>query len=370
MIVSGSVPPEPCGVGDHAARLARELSGRNGIDVAVLTSSWIKAPERQGRTQFFPVVRDGGRASLMAALGCMGEWRPDVVHYQYPTQGYARWGPSVGLLPALAWWRGHRPVFTWHEPVRIRPHSLLNIMLPGGLVLVRPNYRELMGFWFRGLHRIKYITYVTNGSTFPKSSQSEVARSKLRSQLMGEKRRLVLYFGFASAQKGVEQVFQIADPGRDRLLLCFVQDPRDPYHAKIAHLAGSGDWRSNARLLGFLPERQIADLLHAADAVVLPFRAGSGPWNTSTHAVREQGTLLITTSREQRGYVANENTFYAAPGDADAMRAGLAEHIGKRGAPSQDSAKIWERLADDHVALYRQVITTYLPRRGERAMAG
>jgi hypothetical protein len=54
-------------------------------------------------------------------------------------------------------------------------------------------------------------------------------------------------------------------------------------------------------------------------------------------ARRQGGTLLITTSPQKRGYLAAENTYDAPPGDAAAMRAGLAEHKGQRSTPRADS---------------------------------
>jgi glycosyltransferase involved in cell wall biosynthesis len=232
----------------------------------------------------------------------------------------------------------------------------LNALLPGGLVLVRPNYRDLMSGWFKTLHRIKCITYVKNGPTIPQSQLSEAERARLRDELREGKDRLVVYFGFASVQKGVDLVFQIADPRRDKLLLCFARDPRDPYHAKLVTLSTAGEWRDNARFLGYLPQHQAADILSSADAVVLPFRQGGGPWNTSALAVRDQGTLLISTSTEKRGYLADENAFYAAPDDIEAMKRGLAEHMGKRKLPSTYGCKVWDQLVDDHLELYAHVI--------------
>ena len=361
MIVSGSVPPEPCGVGDHAARLARELSVREGVEVAVLTSAWIDAPERQGAAKIFPVVRDNTFASLRDALHKMREWQPDVVHFEYPTQGYRRWGRALTFMPAAAWLQGHKVVFTWHEPMRIRHHTIMHVLLPGGLALVRPNYKELMGAWFRLLPILKEIRYVTNGSTLPVSSLSKEERAQLRRDLAGEQRRLVLYFGFAYAHKGVDQVFEIADPARDRLILCFRMDEGDIYQREIARLASSGAWAGNARLMGFIADRKMADLLAVADAVILPFRGGSGPWNTSALAVRDQGTLLVTTSREKVGYVAQENTYYALPGDVASMRAGLSAHIGSRRAPGRDNDEVWRHLTDAHIDLYGTVLGAERP---------
>ena len=380
MIVSGSVPPEPCGVGDHAARLAQELSERDGVEVAILTSEWIK-PEPQGKVAFFPVVKRGP-GGLRAAFASLAEWKPDIVHIQWPTQGYAFWHYKQNLLAPLLWLKGYPLVFSWHEPPTLetlyplakRPWTVRSLtswfryatqriwcdnwissLLPGGLVLVRENFWQLAPFWVRCLRWRKITIHVQNGPTLPKTRLAYSQLLKLRHKWTSEKKKIILYFGFAFKHKGVHLVFDIADSSQHTLLIAFHRDPNDPYHAELEELSQSGAWADNAHLLGFLPGEDLANLIALADAVVLPFTGGGGAWNTSTMAVQNQGTLLVTTSQKKRGYVSEENTFYAAPGDIESLREGLRAYMARKSDGEGYGKAIWRRQVDDHIALYQKL---------------
>ncbi len=380
MIVSGSVPPEPCGVGDHAARLAQELSERDGVEVAILTSEWIQ-PEQQGKVAFFPVVKRGP-GGLRAAFAFLAEWKPDIVHIQWPTQGYASWHYKQNLLPLLAWMRGVPLVFSWHEPLvldafnplKSLPRTLyglvrgfgyacktmthdswISALLPGGLVLVRENFWQIAPFWLRCLRWRKTTIHVQNGPTLPKSLLTDSEILDLRRRWTSDSNKIVLYFGFASPHKGVHLLFDIADPAVHTVLMSFHHDLNDPYHTEITERSRSATWAGNAHLLDFLPNEDLANLIALADAVVLPFTEGGGAWNTSAMAVQNQGTFLVTTSQKKQGYVSEENTFYAAPGDLKSLREGLRTYMGRKSNGEGYGQAIWTRQVDDHISLYRKL---------------
>jgi hypothetical protein len=68
-LITGSVPPQPCGVGDFSYCLAVALQ-KQGVRVELVT-------HRDWRAQ--------------AVIGLKREilhWEPDVVHIQYPTLGF------------------------------------------------------------------------------------------------------------------------------------------------------------------------------------------------------------------------------------------------------------------------------------------
>jgi hypothetical protein len=64
---------------------------------------------------------------------------------------------------------------------------------------------------------------------------------------------------------------------------------------------------------GFLAPEQAGRLLAAADAAVFPFLDGGGEWNSSIHGAAAQGTFVLATSMNKRGYDAAKNIYYAAP---------------------------------------------------------
>jgi hypothetical protein len=64
----------------------------------------------------------------------------------------------------------------------------------------------------------------------------------------------------------------------------------------------------------------------------------------------------VTTSRDHSGYIEEENTFFAPPGDVQAMLAGIGKHAGTS-LPTRDIDADWERIANCHVEIYRSVVS-------------
>jgi len=178
----------------------------------------------------------------------------------------------------------------------------------------------------------------------------------LHEELAAGRQRVVTYFGFAYRNKGVELLFKIADPERDRIvLLCDLREA-NPYQKHILEMCQLPPWTNSIRVTGFLPIARVADILAASDAVVLPFPGGGGDWNSTLNAVLAQGTLAISTSLSQEGYDPATNVFYCKPGDVSSMVFGLANYSGKKIDPSRDPDKDWERSADSHLDVYMHTI--------------
>src|SRR5262249_43325775 len=156
-----------------------------------------------------------------------------------------------------------------------------------------------------------------------RSRLAERERAGLHEELAGGQERVVSYFGFAYPHKGLETLFEVADPARDRLVLACDLSESDPYHHAILAKCDEARWRGRVTIAGFLPADRLADVLCASDAVVLPFTGGGGEWNTSLHAVAMQGVFLVTTSTSTLAYDAERNIQYCAPGDVEGMRAAL-----------------------------------------------
>lgn len=354
LLVSGTLPPEPCGVGDYTDALARSLARIEGNGVAVLTSGNGAAPASTDYDVLRPV--SGWRLSeLVAAWAAIRRWRPDIVHVQYPTQGYqGRWLPS--LIPAAACLTGAGVVRSWHEPF---PRSqwkrfVVQCAAPGPAIVVRPNFEQLMWPPLLPLLKLRRRRLIRGASAIPPTRRSAEEIGELRSRLLRDGRRLLAFFGFLHPLKGAEQLFDIADPATDRLLIVG-EDRIDPaYSAKLRTLADGERWAGRARLTGNLPANEIADLLAAADAVVLPFIDGGGTWNSSIHAASLQGTPVVTTHAKGAPGTDNGLVTFVDAGDQDALRKAV------EAAPAWSADRIrggskdeWTRVADEHMAVYR-----------------
>jgi glycosyltransferase involved in cell wall biosynthesis len=186
---------------------------------------------------------------------------------------------------------------------------------------------------------------------------SDAERSDIRRKLSASAKHFVAYFGFIYPHKAVELLFDIADPRQDHLVLIGQLDQGDPYQRAVRDRTQREPWRGRVTVTGFLPGEQVARLLAAVDAVILPYRDGGGVWNTSMQAAAIQGTFVLTTSRERQGFDPSSNVYFSKPGDIADMRSALRRYIGRRnGAPPLDGYTSWESIAQAHASLYHEIL--------------
>jgi glycosyltransferase involved in cell wall biosynthesis len=361
LLVSGSLPPMRCGVGDYAAGLARALAETGAMDVAVLTSRLAgrSDADRLPGVEMLEPIAGWQSSGLARALTTIRSWKPDVVHVQHPSQGYD--GPLALLLGTAArWLLGVPVVLTLHEPVGVNlqvPAMAAAIRSASTVIVVRPDFRALVNPKVRWTIAGKPLRLIPNATTLPRAVPTPERARAVRERFGSGSRSLVAYFGFVYPSRGVHHVFRIADPGRHCLVIVGGKlDEAAPYFEAVSARAREADWRGSCTVTGFVPAAEAAEILACADAVVLPFEAGGGSWNTSLHGARLQGTFVVTTSREVRGYDARENVYYARPGDVDEMRAALAAHLGTRREPA--GVPTWEEVAIGHLEAYRAAAAT------------
>jgi glycosyltransferase involved in cell wall biosynthesis len=353
LMVTGSFPPDRCGVGDYTARLCEALSCGGRVELGVLTTARGRDDDDAPYVMRTMPGWDANRLAHFASE--VRRWRPDVVHVQFPTQGY-RGGALPWLIPGTARALGRRVVQTWHEPVSRRgaPRLLAQALAGGRVIIVRPDYRDLLHPWLRAIVSRTKFHYIKSASTLPPCAMSPQELEALRTRWLDGQRRLVVYFGFVYPHKRVEQLFEIADPATDRLVIAGeVAD--DAYGRRIRRLATAARWAGRASIAGFLPAADVTALLAAADAVVLPFQLGGGDWNTSIHAATREGAFVVTTSRSVSGYDAARNAYFARPDDVADMRGALNRYAGRRGdaTPRDDG---WCAIAEAHVAVYNDAL--------------
>ena len=352
LLITGSFPPMKCGVGDYAACLAAALSKRDGMTVAVLTDARADPFGADYNFEVFPIIRGWTLNHLPEALRTIKRWKPDVVHFQYPTQGYDNgWLP--GILPLLCIPLNTTIVQTWHEywrPLAGLGKSVLLAAIPGGLITVTPTYKERMPWWMQWFTKHKEFRFIPNASSIPVTKLNEVEKLAIRECYTSPAKKLIAFFGFIYPHKQVELLFEIANPATDHIMLIGDLNMNDPYHKSLMEKAERAPWKDHVSVTGFLSPTEAARLLSAADAVVLPFQRGGGLWNTSLHAAAMQGTFVLTTSFDQQGYNSAENIYYAKPGDIEQMRSALQNYAGRKIDPLR--LPDWEFISKAHVRLY------------------
>jgi glycosyltransferase involved in cell wall biosynthesis len=365
LLVTGSFPPMACGVGDYTASLARALAGLPSVKVAVLTSVGALGGDSGEPFEVFPVIRTWDRDELTTVDDIVRFWKPDIIHIQYPTQGY-----GIGALPYVlptALLRHRIPsVQTWHEYFSGVAPRLTWLSFPwpayalaltrGDVVVVRPDYRKKMSPWFRLLTMQKRFALIPSASALPRVVLTEDERRKLKQRYAPDGRALLVFFGFFFENKGIDDALQIMDVERQRLVMVGEVKEWDPYQKALVERVGRAPFANAVTMTGFLPSIDAARLLAGADAVVLPLRLGAGKWNTSLQAAILQGTFALTTSFERHGYDADQNVYYAHPGDTVDMKQALERYIGRRNprAEREDLLPTWPEIARQHLTLYER----------------
>lgn len=356
LLVTGSYPPMRCGVGDYTYNLAKALRADPKNHVAVLTSYMDESSDLTDGVKVFAVIKSWKFKEILTVIRIIRDWSPDIVHIQYPTQGYKN-GFLPWILPIIAFFMGKKIVQTWHEGYSWRdaPWVFFKSVIPSRLVFVRPNYKK------NNLHKFmkwtlwfKSSIYIANASSIKCLKVNANEKEEIKKIYLNQQKRLILFFGFIYPAKGVELLFDIADPKCDQIIIAGEISPDDIYTKSIISLSESKTWQGKSTITGYLPALDISRLLSVADAVILPFRNnGGGPWNTSIHGAVLNGAFVITTSQTQNGYDKKSNVYYSKVDNIEQMQSALASYAGKRREYQADiDNDEWQKIALLHVELY------------------
>jgi glycosyltransferase involved in cell wall biosynthesis len=360
LFVAGTVPPAACGVGDYTFKLAEALASIDGVETAILTGADGSASRETIRVTIFPHLNSWKLRETGRLIRFLRSWKPDIVHVQYPTQGYGR-ELLPYFVPLIAKTLGVPSVQTWHEGFARRQIFKLFFQLcaDSAKVVVRGNFLELVHPWPRWVLQRCHLSFIPNASAIPRAAISRNALLHERQQFLQGQSRLTVFFGFLHPAKCVELLFDVADPHVDHLVIAGPSESDGAYLETLRQLASSAAWRGKVTFTGFLSPERAAILLAAADAVILPFRQGGGHWNTSIHSATLNGAFVITTSIDRVGYDEKYHVFYARPGDLSQMSRALALYGKRRDdfSPGNDDVQQqWKLIAEEHCRIYRNLL--------------
>lgn len=376
VLVSGSLPPEPCGVGHYTWLLAQGLRRAGRDAVVAWTGPDESLPGAMADECGPPLSSDipgWCLHNVPAAASALLELEPDIVHFQYPTLGYGR-HLGANLLPAALKRHGRpRVAVTFHEPFRWggRLRNLPEVLAADAIVRVtRANTypRSLPGSdW---LTRGKQSDVIPVPSNIPRSNLSDGVRANLHRELLRGEDLLIGHFGVPRPNKGLEVLPDVLErlPSA-RLLLVAMPTRENQYWDGIEQRLQEAGMQDRVTITGYLPDRQVADLLATCDAGLYPFRDGLDERHATFLAAVLQGTFTVTTSRSKRGYAVGENVYYASPGDADEMARAILRHAGTRVEP-WEGWPTWPGVVRAHERLYDTLLRPHEHAEGGGLPAG
>ena len=359
LFIAGSIHQMSCGVGDYTMLLASEMASESsGVTIGVLTSTQASKIIGPSNVEILPCVRSWGGICFADVIQAIKRWQPDIVHIQYPTKGYGAsifpyWLPCVllNLVPIVQ---------TWHEP--LVPHkALLRYLLAAlphdNLVVVEADYKSTLPNWFNWLIRHKRFRSIPVAASIPRMVLTDNEKHSIRQQFDAVTNNLVVHFGNPKPSKGIETIFDIADPLSDRIVIIGQINNTDPYHRRISEKMNTYPWLGKAFATGFLDPESVGKLLAASDAAIYPFIEGVNQRNTSFLAAKNQGTFTLTFSRTRRGYDPSENIYYVNLGNIAEMQQALRIHKSRR-LEVEPGRSDWGAIVEKHLSLYSEILNS------------
>jgi glycosyltransferase involved in cell wall biosynthesis len=403
-LVTGEFPPAIGGVGDHTARLARELAAA-GHDVEVLTGPQPPVPPRYSvggppaevaAEQAVPVLRlvrrwDVRILAQVPRLARVRGW--DVLHIQYQPGAFELRGAISVLPPALRLRRrggqdGPAVVTTFHDlrvpylfpkagplrPLAVRALATFS----DAAIAVDEDDLPALSHWRR--HAPPETTrHVPLGNQLDAEPPAAGRDTLWRRFGLRDDRLTIGYLGFVNRSKGVLELVEalgnlVGQRINAQLLMIGEQlgtaDPTNrAYHSEVqARIEGAG-LAQRVRWTGYLPAAEITACLRAVDVVALPFLDGASQRRTSLIAALAQGTPVVTTAAERhvpwlRTPDGRDGTLLAPPDDAGALSESLRQLLGNPdhrralGAAARIVAQrfSWPRVVEETVAVYRSAL--------------
>jgi glycosyltransferase involved in cell wall biosynthesis len=328
LIVTGSFPPMNCGVGDYTCRLAEEMAHDSNHEIIVLTTKG----DFKG-TYKFKVLSEISKWSIWESLrfiSILKKFKPDIVHIQFPTQGY-KTGFLPFFIPLINSIFRVRTLLTWHEVYSLKflPLVFFKSIFSHSIIITREKYLTYINKLFRIFLLKKKFHYIPIASNLSPVNLSENSFKEIKSFYQKKQSRLLVFFGFIYPNKGIEQIFSIADPSKDQIVIAGNLGSNIEYNSYIHKLALSKPWNEKVLITGNLPAAEISKLLRVADAIILPFKkgiTGAGESNGSMHAACASGSFVITTSYEINGYDKHRNIYFSKIDDVVAMKNALEKY--------------------------------------------
>ena len=326
-LVTGSYPPDVCGIGHYTYRFAETLEGA-GAEVHVISG------------------RGWGIKRVVQVIRRVGFSRGNLLHIQYPTEGFG-WSLAPQALALL------RPcVVTIHEFSRVHPLRKLAIMalfLCGRRLIFTSEHERNVALsiipWIRNRSAVIEI-----GSNIPLPAEWPPRRFDE-----------IMYFGLVAPNKGIEQVIELATLIAERNLPLRVR----MVGATVPRFRRYADeLRESAKSLPIQldldhDDEETGEIIGGAAVAYLPFPEGATIGRGSLKALLTCGVAIITTRGKQISPELADAVLFAA-GPAEALQSALKllrdrqllKQLSER-ARAYSETFDWNKIARAHMETYR-----------------
>ncbi len=287
LFVTGSFPPEVCGIGDYTSLLAGALA-RTGAGVSVLTSSYLGIKKSKANPAVYPEVKSWKAGNVFSILKRIRELKPDIAHFQYPNTQYRK-NLGTNLLPMLIkiFVPGVKVVSTLHEPLKRlkftgRLRLAINLAFSDAAVFVEEENMKTTGLLIGAALGNRAKKVIEIGSNIPKAVLKGSEKEKIQKQAGLKKgQKLMVTFGFITAAKGFDELIRAFDSKKFRWVHLGRVNESEAFQLEWKQKATEAGVFGQIKFIPGLGPQQIAQWLASADLCVFPFKGGLSPRNGS-----------------------------------------------------------------------------------------
>lgn len=317
-LVTGEYPPMQGGVGAFTQELARAFHAA-GHEVHVITNrearpaggkrspGTAREPVDIGFAQLHPRVGRWRLPSLDVVADICLRYELEVMNLQYQPAAYNMNSAAINLLP----WRLRHvttTIATFHDlrvpylfpkagPLRQKAVTFLAQHADGVIATNQPDASALQQLTARPLVQIPI------GSNIKAYTPHAVEIAEVRGQLdLAPDDILLAYFGFLNESKGADTLLAALAQLEPRYHLVFVGGQTGASDAtnagfleQIKAMVGQLGLDQRVHWTGFLSDGRVSAHLHAATAVVLPYKDGVSLRRGTLMAALAHGRPVITT---------------------------------------------------------------------------
>ncbi len=333
LLISGSLPPSPCGVGDYSQQLYSSLVKKGYALKLFKIQFW-------NITNLLNIVADIKRESS------------SLLHIQYPTVGY-----GYSLIPqflALVF----PSVVTIHEFSQahiLRKLSLGFFTVRSSLIFTTSYERDSFCKFYFWVNKSKTSVFFLGSSIIP---NQDIGQKQIADPV------ILSYFGLIRPNKGLEDFITLlatsqknAQTLRGRIIGKLVQGQAQyATQLKLATADLPIEWCLDQS------EEAVSDLLFETTFTYLPYPDGASMRRTSLLAALFHGTFVITTKGAQTPVGLDDVVLYAdSPAKAlvtitEFDYSTLKVDILARNTTLFLLPYHWEKIAENHINLYESII--------------
>jgi glycosyltransferase involved in cell wall biosynthesis len=267
VIVTGSYPPDVCGVSDYTSKLMETMAAK---DWCVYTDS------------------DWSLGSLLRHIRNINSKQCTNINLQYPTQGYG-WSLVPHLLTVYySWFTRKKFSVTIHEQMQLSLKAYI-----AELIMMATANKIIFTNQFERQFAIKRMPWIERRSEIIKIFSNIVAPS--RQKPIGERTIDILYFGLIIPRKGIEKFITATRNISDNykvMMVGKISKNSARYAEEIMQVASDAgiEIRTN------LEDEDVSAVLGDTRVAYLPFPDGASERRGSLLAAMTNGAVVASTT--------------------------------------------------------------------------